>query len=108
MLHSRLGTIARKLDEEIDPGIRNAAEEISESAKSRVPVESGRLRDAIHVEKVGEGQYAVVAGDGHDVYYGHMVEFGTTHSAARPFLTPAYEAVRPHIDALVRAALRDL
>jgi hypothetical protein len=111
MLRSRLANIAKTLDEEIDPGIRNAAEEVARGAKSRVPKDTYALHDAIHVEKVGPGQYAVVAGDGKDVYYGHIVEGGSAAPGAppaRPFLMPAYEAMRVHIDDLVRAALKDI
>jgi HK97 gp10 family phage protein len=107
-LNSRLDNIARALDEEIDTGIKRAADQIALDAKARVPVNTGALRDAIHVERVDVGQYAVVAGDGRAVFYGHMVENGTIHQPARPFLTPAYEAQRPNIDALVKAALKDL
>jgi hypothetical protein len=102
MLRSRLATIAKTLDEEIDPGIRNAAEEVMRGAKSRVPKDTYALHDSIHVERIGPGK---------DVYYGHIVEGGSAAEGApppRPFLMPAYEAVRVHIDDLVRAALRDI
>lgn len=107
MLRSRLKTIARSLDEEIDPAIRLAAEAIEAAAKDRVPVATGALQNAIHVDKVAEGSYAVVAGD-HDAFYGHIVEHGGTKTPAHPFLIPALEAERDNVDTLVRNAYRDL
>lgn len=81
-----------------------AAQEVSQSAKDRVPVRTGRLLQAIHVEPSDEGA-TVIAGD-HDVFYGHMVEHGTTHSPPHPFLVPALEEHREDIVATVVAAIR--
>jgi HK97 gp10 family phage protein len=103
---SRLQQIARSLPAEVAPALRNVAEEIEVQAKERVPVDTGDLRAAIHVEDIDDG-YAVVAGN-HDVYYGHIVEHGSVKTPARPFLEPALESVRDNIDDLIRAALRDL
>lgn len=96
------------------------AEAIAEEARNRVPVNTGRLRDAIHVEKRASGvevggqhvggvysDWFVVAGDT-KAFYGHMVEFGTTHSPAHPFLIPAFESRRPVLEGLVREALQRL
>lgn len=107
MLRSRLTAIAAALDEQIDPAIHEIAVQAQADAKSRVPVDTGDLRDAIQVVKVEDGVYAVVAGND-DVFYGHMVENGTSHTPPRPFLIPAGEAVRGKIDDAVRQALRDL
>lgn len=84
-----------------------AAQAIAAGAKSRAPVDSGDLRDSIHVEHVDEGVYAVVAGDS-DVFYGHMVENGTVRTPAHPFLVPAAEAEKDNLDELVRRAYGDL
>lgn len=107
MLHSRLKHIAATLDEELDVAIRNTAEAIASGAQSRVPVDTGALRDSIHVDKVGDGSYAVIAGSS-KVFYGHLVEHGTVKTPAHPFLIPAAEAERDSVDELARAAFRDL
>ena len=61
--------------------VRSAAEEACAAAKGRAPVETGRLRDSIHV--VQEGLTArVIAGCG----YAAAVEFGTQRSPAQPFM----------------------
>lgn len=104
---SRLPLIISRLDEQIDEAARLTANAIASDAKSRVPVAGGSLRDSIHVDKEGEGSYYVVAGDS-DVFYGHLVENGTTKMPPRPFLVPAAEAEKQHIDENGRRALSDL
>lgn len=106
---SRLPRIAAKLDDYVDAGVRDVADDIARDARGRVPVASGDLRDAIHVEDVEgvAGQYRVLAGDD-DVFYGHLVEFGTSHTAPRPFLLPAAEGRRASIGVRVAARLRRL
>jgi HK97 gp10 family phage protein len=61
-----------------------------ENAPDAPPLGEG-LVEAIHMEPVEDG-FSVVAGDD-DVFYGHMVEYGTRHSGAHAFLIPAFEEV---------------
>ncbi len=106
---SRLPAIALELEGRVDVAVKLAAEGIALGAKARAPVGAPdvHLRDAIHVERQGLGEYAVIAGDD-EVFYGHMVEFGTRHSAPHPFLVPAFEDGKREATAAVRAALRHL
>lgn len=106
MLKSRLPQIAASLDPKVTAAMRAGAETIESEAKARVPVASGDLRDAIHVEVDGDDVY-VIAGDD-QVFYGHLVELGTTLVPARPFLIPALEARRETVVAAVAAALKGL
>jgi HK97 gp10 family phage protein len=105
-VRSRIDAIRSQLDEQIDPGLRRVAEEIADEARSRVPVNTGRLKAAIHVEDNDDG-YRVVFGDG-DAWYGHIVEGGGAHTPARPFAVPAVEAVRSRIDEIIAMGMRDL
>lgn len=58
------------------------------SAPGKSPaVDTGRLRQSIGVQKVGEGHYRV----GTNVEYAPYLEFGTRRMAARPFMRPALE-----------------
>lgn len=103
---SRLPKIARQL-----PRIRNEIEEegadiVKRSAQARVNVRTGRLQRAIHTKAEPEGVY-VVAGDT-QAFYGHFLEFGTTHHRAYPFLIPALEASKPVIEAIASKRLGDL
>lgn len=107
-LVSRIPEIIAALPEDIGPALEEGANAIAADAQQRVPVDTGRLRDAIHVEK-GEGDltYAVVAGDD-AVFYGHIVEHGGVNTPARPFLVPAAEARKADIEAAVIDAMEEV
>jgi len=101
---SRISLFAARIDHEIDQGVEQLANEIAADAKDRVPVASGALRDSIHVEKTPDGVKVVAGND--KVFYGHLVEFGTVHSGARPFLIPAAEGKRPSLRTRMATRLR--
>lgn len=103
---SRLPEITAKLAVEMREAEVAAAQLIAQRAKARVPVDTGRLRDAIHVEHDDNGA-AVIAGDA-EAFYGHIVEHGGARQAAHPFLTPAVEESREEIVVLATALLRSL
>lgn len=109
-LTSRLPEIAAELPVRMDAVAKQGAELVEGRAKARAPdrppIGEG-LVEAIHVERERAGSYEVVAGDG-DVFYGHMVEHGTSHSAPRPFLVPSLEESRDDVTALAQAALGGL
>ena len=109
-LKSRFPMIAAELAPRVSAAVKAGAESISETAKTKVadppPVGEG-LREAIHVENSGPASYSVIAGNS-DVFYGHMVEHGTSHSAPKPFLIPAMEERKDDAAALVTAVLRGL
>jgi HK97 gp10 family phage protein len=91
----------------MDVAARAGAELVEQRAKGRVSVASGKLRDAIHVEREGLGEYAVVAGN-KAVFYGHIVEHGGAHSPAHPFLIPAGEESRGDVAKIAAGLLRSL
>ena len=109
MLKSRFPVIIAELGPRMNAVAREGAELIAQRAKQRVPVGAPEvhLRDAIHVEDEKRGSYLVVAGDT-DAWYGHLVEFGTTHSAPRPFLLPSFEESTDEIAALAQVAVSKL
>lgn len=106
MLTSRLPQIAASLPSRMKAVAEAGAEKIAEDAKARVHVDSGALRDAIHVDSQPEGVY-VVAGDT-DAFYGHLEEFGSSHSAPHPFLVPALEENVAGIERMAAGALKGL
>lgn len=106
-LRSRFPQIAAELKPRLDAALKETAEQIAEDAKSRVPVDTGKLRDAIHVERDGLAEYRVVAGDD-EAFYGHFVEWGGAHNAPHPFLVPAAEAARATLEQTARTVLRGL
>lgn len=105
VLESRIPEIVVDIGMKLDGVAEAGANLIESSAKEKVDVDTGLLRDRIHTEKEGKGKYAVVAGD-EEAFYGHLLEDGTTHSAPHPFLIPALEEDKPEVLALAAAALR--
>ena len=76
----------------IDRGAKAYADAVADLAQQLAPVDTGALRESIHVEAGDQaGAYRVVAG----VPYAVHVEFGTHKAAAQPFLTPAVQHTAP-------------
>jgi HK97 gp10 family phage protein len=104
---NRISEIAAELPPKIDVGIAKGAVLVMQYAKMRAPVRTGRLRNAIHVEREGFAEHAVVAGD-RDAFYGHIVEHGGAHSGAHPFLIPAVESARKEVQRIVAETIDPL
>lgn len=105
MYQSRIPKIAAELALTLDSVADAGARMVESRAKDRVPVLSGKLRDAIHVEREGVGEYAVIAGNT-EAFYGHIVEHGSAHTPPHPFLIPAAEETRAEYVSAAKAALR--
>ena len=92
--------------------VRAAAAEIAKEAKARVPKKTGNLKKSMGIvkrrsAKKAEIRFSITPFRNKNLpnvsysklkkerrlggYYGHMVEFGTSHSAARPFMLPAFK-----------------
>jgi HK97 gp10 family phage protein len=106
MLRSRIPAIALAMPELLDQALEQGAERIVASAQERVPVATGDLKDAIHVDRQSEGIY-VIAGDT-EVFYGHIVENGSVTRGPRPFLVPALAENTATVLALAKTALKGL
>jgi HK97 gp10 family phage protein len=104
---SRIPEIIVALEPKMDLLAKTVAERVEQGAKDRVAVRTGKLRERIHVEREGRGEYSVVAGD-NEVFYGHIVEHGGAHTPARPFLVPAGETVAQEIPGLAKTMLGGL
>lgn len=110
MLKSRLPQIALQIDIVVEEAIEAGAEQVADSARVRVGPHrvTGRLEDAIHVEEESEGFYVVAGGGDEDVFWGHLLENGTSHSAPYPFLVPSLEENRSDVVDRVKNSLRTL
>lgn len=99
-LRQNVGAILRQYGERAAQAAREALLEngatVAEEAKSRVPVDTGRLRDSIHVEQKGADKVRIVADakseDGY--HYGRLVEYGPH---GKPFMRPALAAKREEL-----------
>ena len=86
--------------------LKKGADRIVDDAKSRVAVDTGKLRDSIHsVEKENGGVQEVIADakNSKGVHYGYIVEHSPKH---RPFLYPAVDSHLNEINAKMAEATR--
>lgn len=70
---------------------------IEGKAKMLAPVDTGTLKNSIHVENTGLGKRIVTD----SVEYGVYVELGTSRMAAQPYLVPATEATGVEINQII-------
>lgn len=104
-LQQTIQRIANAVPEHVQrQALLNAGEIVADEAKRLVSVRTGNLRDSILVSDQGVGGalegggitvfIGPATGDG---FYGHMVEFGTVHMAAEPFMRPAFDNTRAEV-----------
>lgn len=94
-------------------GTRRGAQVLTRAVRNRAPRRTGRLKRnilAVSIKASASGAEAGVAlrrdgkrNDNTNAYYFHMVEHGTVHMAARPFVRPAVDEVAD--DAAVQTLL---
>jgi HK97 gp10 family phage protein len=108
MLKSRIPKIVGEMAVAVDAVVVAGAQRVADNAAMRVRRREGELARQTHVDdRKREGVY-VLAGDPKDpsfAFYGHMIEFGTSHSPPYPFLVPALEDEHELIVDDVRAVL---
>jgi HK97 gp10 family phage protein len=120
---SRLRRKLRRFPEELRADIRNAmvvsAAELRDEIRANAPRKTGALAEAADYTLSRDGLSAKVgysreAGFKRQFkragFKAHWLEFGTKHSAAQPFIRPAYRAklkgILNRIDSAVRKTLR--
>lgn len=98
---NRIPKVTREMETQIVELIDKAAFDISAHAKTKVPVDTGALKNSIAVTP-GEDRFSryVIA----PKFYAPYVEFGTRKMAPRPYLGPAVATVQP----VLISALRQL
>jgi HK97 gp10 family phage protein len=62
--------------------------DVQNRARELCPVDTGRLRSSV-IHTMGTDEHGPYADIGTNVEYAPYVEFGTSHSAAQPYLRPA-------------------
>ena len=83
--------------------LQKSARDIEARAKAVVPVDTGALKNSIQARSVAALTWEVAVGQSYAVY----VEFGTHRMPARPYLTPAFEVVRPAFEVAMGQVLHD-
>src|SRR4051812_18518023 len=97
---NNLEKVGGELAERAEQVIHKAAHDIEARAKTQAPVRTGNLRNSIQTvtHKLGATITA-------HAFYAIYVEMGTYKMAARPFLRPAVEAVKPGLIAAMSKLL---
>lgn len=83
--------------------VNATAQRIRSSALLRSPVDTGRLRSSIAVQKFQGGMASVI---GSNVEYAAFVEFGTKRNRAQPYLVPSLKEHTPRFIADLRNAVK--
>ena len=86
--------------------LRAAARPVVASAKSKVPVRTGKLQRGIQQRvHVGAGSADALIGFDRKQFYGRFIELGTSKMSARPFLRPALDESQSKIEQAFIAAI---
>ena len=94
--------ITEQIEKRAMDRLAKAAEGIAARAKGRVPVDTGKLRDSIRVTRLpGDPKLNVRVYSGGRwkgaPFYAHMIEYGTSKMAAKPFLRPSLNESKGNI-----------
>ena len=79
-----LEAIAAQIEEKLGAAVAAGAEAVAENARSVCPVDTGALRNSIAVTQNGTSAEISANTD-----YAAYVEFGTSRTAAQPYLVPS-------------------
>ena len=120
-LKRRLDAIPRAVKAAVVPALITAGRDLSVTMRLLAPVDSGDLRNSIHITAPGEttppysqpggsttagdNQVLITAGDS-DVRYAHLVEHGTADAPAQPFFWPAYRLQKKKLSNRIKRAIR--
>ena len=119
-LKRRLDAIPKAVKVAVVPALIQSGNELADLQRQLAPVDSGDLRDSIHVTRPGEATPAysqpggsTVAGENQvlvtvgnsDTRYPHLVEFGTANAAAQPFFWPAFRLKRKRLTNRIKRSI---
>lgn len=105
--------IEQRLKDAIRPAAYAGAMVYYNEVRMRAPYRTGRLRDSIYIAHSDDNSQPGVRETYHVSWnkkqapHGHLLEYGTSRMAARPFLRPAYEAVKGRAQAAMMQELRE-
>lgn len=99
-VNSRIPQIIQAARAGADQRVERVARDIADRAKGRAPRATGTLANSIQAEQEPDG-WAV-----HAEWYWRLVEYGTRHSGAHPFVTPAVQGAQTRLGGLIGALYR--
>ncbi len=111
-LFKRLNAIPPAVKAAVQPALIKSGDELVARMRTLAPVRSGALKASIEATPPGqatpaysqpggsrvarENEVIVTAGNA-EVRYPHLVEYGTSHSPAKPFFWPAFRLSKKRI-----------
>lgn len=120
-LKRRLDAIPRDVKAAVAPALISAGRDLSVTMRLLAPVDSGDLRNSIHITApgettppysqpggsttAGENQVIVTVGNS-EVRYPRIVEFGSADTAAQPFFWPRVRLKRKSLTNRIKRAIR--
>ena len=117
-IDKKLKKIGPKISKKIvRKAMRPATKVVRDEAKANCPVDSGTLRQSIKVRAGKRSRQKIellVTTSGTDnlftgsAYYGGMVEWGTAHQTAQPFMRPAYDSKKNEAKKIARTNMLSL
>lgn len=78
-----------KLKLRSEDDLKRLAIRVQNEARSRAPVDTGRLRSSIQAGQIQRDDLGAFIEVGTNVEYAGFVEFGTRYMSARPYMRPA-------------------
>jgi len=119
-LAKRLAAIPPAVKAAVQPALIKSGDELVARMQALAPVRSGALKASIEATYPGqatpaysqpggsrvakENEVLVTAGNA-EVRYPHLVEYGTSHSPAKPFFWPAYRLTKQRIKNRLKRAV---
>lgn len=119
-LFKRLNAIPPAVKAAVQPALIKSGDELVARMQALAPVRSGALKASIEATYPGqatpaysqpggsrvakENEVLVTAGNA-EVRYPHLVEYGTSHSPAKPFFWPAYRLTKQRIKNRLKRAV---
>lgn len=124
---AQLDRLLRKMEaakraprEAVRPALVQAGNELADTMRQLAPVDTGALKESIHVTRpgeqtppysqpggsrmAGEAEVLITVGD-EQTRYPHLVEYGTSDTEAQPFFWPAYRLLRKQLKARIARAV---
>lgn len=88
----------------VEEQVKKSAGKIRKSMKARVRIDTGGLKKSIKAKYSKDKLSASIGPQGKGAWKAHFTEWGTVHSSAEPFATPAWEENKnDYIDGMKKA-----
>ena len=99
-LRRRLESIVNAEEIKVN-ALETAGEHLRGKIQNSTPVRTGALKAAIVKGEVENNKILIGPSQQGPAFRAHFVEFGTSHSAAKPFMAPTFEQEKTRIEQII-------